>query len=247
MTDNSINKRKNNKEPLRSFRYFILWYVAISSLLMISVILYVFGKNELLNRAFCFEYSCISRFFSFFEMLVPLLDYLLKVLLSTVTIASLYYALNNYIKSTNAAEVNIHLTNLNTFKGYLLSESIEMKVSNVKKIDFLKWYNLIYPNSRDGDLTISTEYQNRIIEINSIIEKSNVCYQGKLGDNILFDYNQHQTKMINALKRIGFSLGRSPRNSFKESESLVFAIIDKVNKEFCGVNSTPLIIKQKYN
>jgi hypothetical protein len=179
--------------------------------------------------------------------LLDVVEYLIKILLSGVTVFSIYQALKNYISTTNAAIVNIHLTNLNTFKDYLQSEAHDNKAINIKKIDFLKWYNLLYPDSRNGQLNLSEKYQLKIDEINRIIENSNDYSLGKKANNALFDHNKHQRVLINALKTVGITLGFAPRNNFKEGEEAIFGLINKVNKEFCGPNGAPLIKPRKYH
>jgi hypothetical protein len=111
----------------------------------------------------------------------------------------------------------------------------------------LKWYNLIYPKSRNGILEISNEYYDKIKNINKIIDLSNRISSGSNPINQGFDHKKHQSEMIVALREIGIKLGRAPRNNFKDAEGVLLSIIDKVNKEFCGANGPDFIKAQNYN
>ena len=238
---------KINNDPLNTVKWLIIAYLIATLFIVLCIFIHIYIKENFYLMSICISSECIGSFFNKFKLVIDTFDYLIKVLLTLVTIFSFYYALKNYISSTTAAKTTIHLTNLNTFKDYLVSESQSMKVLNIKKIDTLKWYNLIYPNSRAGELDISVNYKKIIEDINLLIGESNRCFSGESQEVIFFDYKNHQTKMIKELKKIGIELARSPRNNLKEAEKSVFDIINKINKEFCGKNGPNLIKKQKYN
>lgn len=242
----NYSKAKTNKSPIRNFKYLIFTYVTLSTLLILVTSYDVFITNKLFEKQFCFKAECITYFYSQFKDVVKIFDYLLKTLLTLITIFSIYYALKHYINSTTAAVINIHLTNLNTFKDYVTNEVEELRALNIKRLDFLKWYNLIYPDSREGSLLISPMYEEIIQEINDLIENSNNCYEGKGEENTLFNYKQHQSQMIKKLNKIGISIGRAPRNNFRETEEVIFELVNKVNKEFCGRKGPKLIQKRRY-
>ncbi|KAF7765433.1 hypothetical protein PUND_a1109 [Pseudoalteromonas undina] len=234
-------------DPLESFKLMIQVYLVAALVILLCVFIHIYKQENFSQMPICLSLECIGSFFEKFKLAVDVFDYLIKALLTGVTIFSFYYALKNYISTTKAAKTTIHLTNLNTFKDYLISESQSMKVLNVKKIDTLKWYNLIYPDSRAGELDISDNYKMLINDINLLIEESNNYFLGESTKATFFDYKNHQTQMIKVLRKIGIELARSPRNNLKEAEKSVFDIINKVNKEFCGKKGPSLIKKQKYN
>ncbi|MCK8130083.1 retron Ec48 family effector membrane protein [Pseudoalteromonas sp. 2CM39R] len=233
-------------DPLKVSKYLIIFHVVITSLAFIFITSVIYIEQSYFNRPFCFTQKCIKTFGLSFKDAFDFLEISLKLLFTSVTIFSIYFALRNYISATTAAKTTIHLTNLNTFKDYLISESKGENALNVKKIDILKWYNIIYPDSRFGELYVSETYKQKLSEINRLIDNSNSCFSGTSEEVSFFDYKQHQTQMINLLKTIGISLPRSPRNSFKDNERSVFSLINKINKEFCGHNNATLIKAQNY-
>lgn len=213
---------------------------------LFSFVIFLYVKNELYNYEICFNIGCIDFLFSTLKPISGFISYYVELIFYIFSIFGIYYALKNYISTSNAAIVNIHLSNLNTFKEYLFSET---KSNSIKfnDINVLKWYNLIYPNSRNGILEISDDYYEKIKNINEIIAESNRISSGLNSSNQGFDHKKHQSKMIVALKEIGIKLGRAPRNNFKDAEGVLFSIIDKVNKEFCGASGPEFIKVQNYN
>lgn len=232
--------------PLKVSKYLIISHVVLTLFVFIFLAVAIYIEQSYFDRSFCFSHECIRTFGLNFKDAFDFLEASLKILLTSVTIFSIYFALRNYISATRAAKTTIHLTNLNTFKDYLISESKGENAFNVNKIDILKWYNIIYPGSRLGELSVSAEYKQKIVQINQLIEESNLCFSGNSEEISFFDYKDHQTKMRNVLNTIGISLPRAPRNSFKENEKSVFGLINQINKEFCGKNNAALIKPQSY-
>ncbi|MCG7552758.1 retron Ec48 family effector membrane protein [Pseudoalteromonas sp. Of11M-6] len=234
------------KEPLKVAKFLILLYLALVVVIFFWLFLGIYSENAFYDKSTCFSYSCLKSFGLSFKSAIGFLELSLKLLLTSVTIFSIYYALKNYISATKAAKTTIHLTNLNTFKDYLMAETKYENIFNIKRVDVLKWYNIIYPESRLGELYVSNDYKEKIKKINNLIDKSNGCFSGESEEKTLFDYKKHQTDMINALKTIGITLSRSPRNNFRDAEKSVFDLINKINKEFCGSNNVGLIKPQLY-
>lgn len=239
-------KSNVRSDTFKIFKTLILIYLLVTLIILGLLVWDIYDINSFYDKSFCISHKCLKSFGLSFNDAIEFLGLSLKLLLTSVTIFSIYYALKNYISATNAAKTTIHLTNLNTFKDYLTSESKFENVFNIRKIDILKWYNIIYPDSRIGELYVSENYKSKIQKVNALIDESNACFSGDSEEIRFFDYKKHQTKMINALKTIGITLSRAPRNNFTDTEKSVFDLINKVNKEFCGSNNVGLIKAQIY-
>lgn len=220
----------------------LMIYLIISFVLAISIAIFSLGKAGLFSQDICFTYQCIDTFFSELSIVISFIEFALKVLLSSVTIFGVYHALNNYLSSIDASRSNIHLTHLNTFKNYLISEVNSHDRLKIKSFNVFKWYNIAFPVSRNGKLEIGSNYEDWIKELNSEIKVSNDLVQGVTPSG--YDYKKHQGRIIKVLSKIGITCPRLPRNDFYELESEIMALIDKVNLEFCFLNT--VISKRQY-
>ena len=223
----------------------ILVMTLFSSLGLITFFsLFLYIDSGLFNADFCFSTSCFKRFFSIFHGVPTLVDFLIKIFIGLATVLGVIYALDNYLNSASTSRTNVYLSHLKIFNDYVLNEFKNDTRISIKGIDTLKWYNLAFPHSRDGSLVVGKDYKDFIAEIRRVIEISNSKITGKIA--IAFDYKNHQSQMIPNFKKIGVNIQRLPKNDFFEVESVVFSIINKVNKELCMDDSISRLIETKF-
>jgi hypothetical protein len=213
-----------------------------SLIITILFIIFLLGKKGLFNQSFCFNFQCVDHVFVALSDVVSLIELLLKILVASVTIFSVYHALNNYLSSIDASRANIHLTHLNTFKHYLISEVEAQDRLKIKSFNTFKWYNIAFPISSKGKLDIGEDYKTWIDDLNVQIVSSNNMTNGTTPKG--FDYNEHQTRVISVLTKVGIKLPRLPRNDFYELEGHIFDLINKVNQEFCFMSKK--VFKREY-
>lgn len=225
-------------------KHTLITYAAISIFLIISMLIFKLNSTGMLHMDFCFETDCISYFFLKINGLADLADYLLKFSVGLVTIVGVYVALKNYLTTVNTAKINIHLSHLTTFKEYLAHEQGNYSHVSKNSINVFKLYNLIYPESREGSLNIGKKYVEGINEINLKISESNHKVS-KAGN--LFNYKEHQAKIIESLDEVGITMARLPQNDFYTAENDVFALINKINSEFCMLGNDCQIRKVIYH
>ncbi|EDM67836.1 hypothetical protein PE36_17765 [Moritella sp. PE36] len=234
---------KSNYSEVKALLNSLKIYLIVSAILTILIAIFSLGKAGLFSQNICFTYQCIDSFFSELTNVISFVDFALKVLVSSVTIFGIYHALNNYLSSIDASRSNIHLTHLNTFKDYLISEVSSHDRLNIKSFNFFKWYNIAFPLSRNGKLDIGVDYENWINELNAEIKISNDLVQGVTASG--YDYKKHQGRMIKVMKKVGINCPRLHRNDFYELEGEVMQLINKVNMEFCFLDKK--IFKRHYN
>src|SRR5699024_8160655 len=98
--------------------------------------------------------------------------------------------------------------------------------------------------SRSGSTSISQDYCNLIVKLNSAISDSNTaCSLAKSGS---FSYVRHQNNITNLLRNFGIIHPRLPRNDYYEVEDQVFELIDNMNREFCYSSSIEPLAKRLY-
>lgn len=227
-----------------SLKKFLVIYALTSVFIILVVTIYELYIDGMFDRELCLKPVCVANFFNSIKELVSLVDNLLKVGVGVVTIIGVYVALKNYITTVNTSRINIHLSHLNTFKEYLSHEQGNYPRISRNSINMFKIYNLIYPKSRDGDLSVGNAYLDFIGELNGKITQSNDdCKTG----GSAFDYKKHQGEMIKSLGKLGVKMERLPRNDFYLSEGDILSLINKINSEFCMLGNKYKIRKRIYN
>lgn len=213
---------------------------------VISLLLFIFTvwKHKTYKLDFCSSLECTKNFHEIFGLAATIFESSLSLSVTVFTVSGIYFAVQNYVNTAQSNAITNHLMNLNTFKNFINNE-IERKIRiNKSSIDSFKWYNLIFPNSKRGSLDIGKEYLQHINELNKVISDSNELHSK--GSTPSFEYLPHQTRMKEALYRIGLSIEHMPRNDFKESEREILELIETTNKEFCNGEILESIAEQKY-
>ena len=223
-----------NKDLLR-FRCGIALVLLLTIAPTLLYIGSVFYSDPTYKTSICFSPDCFERFVEPLKKSAELIDFIIKIIVSVVTVAGVYYALLNYITSSAAARTNVHLLHLNTFRDYILNVSSKDTLIDIKSINILKWYNLAFPKSNEGLLVVGEDYVNLIKKFSEVIVVSNSKFDGT--NAIKYSYKEHQTAVISQIKLIGFNIQRLPKNDFFEVENALISLINNVNSELC--RSTP--------
>ncbi|MEY8253128.1 MAG: retron Ec48 family effector membrane protein [Colwellia sp.] len=228
----------------------LIKYLGIYSIASVTILIFVLwfkiANADLFSRNFCSSAECIETFFSAFKGMPELIEFLIKALVSWVTIYVVYHALRHYLNSISTSRSNLYLMHLNTFNTFLSSEIENYSRLDIKSFDVFKWYNLAYPDARFGVLEVGTDYKDFISSLNKEIKKSNDIEGGVSAAVGRFDYRDHQSRVIRSVKAIGAKMPRSPRNDFYEIEGDMFSLINKINNEFCFLDRDENLYKRKY-
>lgn len=194
---------------------------------------------------FCVKNECMVRFSEKFSSVVSIVKVTGGIILGIFAFGSFGVACKNYVNSKNAFNSNIHVSNVSVFLSYLESEITKRDKLKRLSFDALKWYNLIFSQSKDGVLEVSDDYVKKLREISSIIHSSNSLYYS--ASEREFSYKKHQTKLIGALFSMGITLHRMPRLDFYEVEGQIFDLIEVVNSSFCYLGeNTGSVPKREY-
>lgn len=231
---------KNNEKEINSFKTTMISVSYASFALLFVYTVFIYIDSDFHSKNICFKTACVKSFFSTFNSFSDLIDTLSKVIVTTATALGVYYALMNYLSSSSTSNANVYLQHLNMFRTYIFDESIKDSKVNVKSINIIKWYNLAFPNSLQGSLTVGDGYKDKIISLIKTVKNSNSKLDGNNPEK--FDYNKHQAEMINSLKEIGIEIQRLPKNDFFEVENCLIRLINNVNLEICQDKSKTLEI-----
>lgn len=212
----------------------------------ISVFLFFTGLQDsgAFQRDICIEKSCIKNFLDFIELSTAAFSTTLSLTITAFTVLGIYFAVLNYISTAKTNAISNHLLNINTFKDYLNDELKRKERIKKDSIDTFKWYNLVFPYSKNGQLTPGYKYETLLKTINDCINHSNEEYSSSSTPS--FEYKPHQRRIIDAMSAIGIKIEFMPRNDFKEAEKEIIDLINTTNQEFCGDQSLQKLSEPKY-
>ncbi|UQG59350.1 retron Ec48 family effector membrane protein [Marinobacter sp. M3C] len=212
----------------------------------ISVFLFFTGLqgSGAFQRDLCIKKSCIENFLDFIELSTAAFSTTISLTITAFTVLGIYFAVLNYIATAKTNAISNHLLNLNTFKDYLNDELKRKERVNKGSIDTFKWYNLVFPSSKTGQLTPGYKYELLLKKINDCIKYSNSEYSSSSTPS--FEYKPHQRRIIEAMAAIGIKIEFMPRNDFKAAEKEIIDLINTTNQEFCGEQSLQKLTEPEY-
>lgn len=242
------NRKTKNIFANFSTMKLLSWILAIISIsgFMLSLITYIGNAidYDLFARPICLTKECTSNFIDQFMPSFVIAKGTMDFLVAIATTGGIVVALLSYLSASGTAALTNHISHLSVFQNYIIAEVSKRTRVNLASVDILVWYNFIFSISRSGRTDISSKYIDFVIELNTLIEKSNT--QAERAIEGAFRYKQHQERIRDQLKKCGIAVFLSPRNDFFEIEGQVFSLIDRVNQSFCHPDSVPALISRKY-
>lgn len=218
--------------------------------LMLSAISFFVTYSEigLGELSFCLSSSCIEYWSSVNEYPIAILSLTGSAVIGLVTISGIIIALLSYQSSVRSSAIANHLSHISLFSNYVHAETLRRTKISKSTTEALKWYNLIYSDSINGSLDISSTYADFITRLSAQISSSSKIYSSKENkDGSIYRYKEHQQAMILLLSEVGFYLERLPRIDFNEVEDQVIDLIRTVNTSFCRSGGIPSIPARRYN
>lgn len=218
--------------------------IGIVGLTIATIIFLVTGIwGNVFDLDICLQNQCIVNFSNKYSSVVSIIKTTGGIILGIFAFGSFGIACKNYVNSKNAFNSNIHVSNVSVFLSYAQSEAGKREKLKSTSFDLLKWYNLIFPSSKNGTLEVSQLYLSKLQKIHSTINESNQRFYSTSTEE--FRYKDHQTKIINTLSEIGVSLHRMPRLDFYEVEGQIFDLIEVINSSFCYLETDLALMPER--
>lgn len=195
------------------------------------------------DREFCITNSCIANTISAFDQVFAIANATLQLTVGVATATGIFVALLAYLSTSSNESLSNHLTHIGVFRDYLLAEIQKFPTLSSASFDILFLYNLMFPKSPQGSLSISAAYIEFTNELRRTREIGNTEAAGKPGD---FRYTKHQERFINALAGAGVTLSRSTRNGFFEIEDDLCRFFERINRSFTTPGTVPDLPKRAY-
>ena len=241
-----------NRMPLGDFgqdkeiRGLILTIVSVFMLgVFFSIIvsaLTIYSEN-LYQKDICFTDKCVTAFFSHFNSVSIILQSAAWLITLIATIGGIGIALMTYKSGVKNSNLTNHISHLNMFRDYVNAEISKRKFISPDKVNIYKWYSLIFPYSKKGDVSVSVKYRSKIEGVIKVIIDANEKITDPAGKYV---YTHHQVSMLDAIGLLGVKISTGPKNEFVLIEEQVFELIDCINLTFTEINIELSGIKRAY-
>ncbi|HIH5816567.1 TPA: retron Ec48 family effector membrane protein [Escherichia coli] len=236
--------KKIDSHSLRILLLCLITIVTLGIMLFVTSFILTGMQEGFFNRSFCFNNTCISNFTKGYSQSILILQATFILLGLVASIGGIVVALLGYTNSVSVSALGNHISHFKIFQEYLSYEINKRDRLSASSFDIFKWYNIIFNKSHSGSTSISQDYCNLIVKLNSAISDSNTaCSLAKSGS---FSYVRHQNNITNLLRNFGIIHPRLPRNDYYEVEDQVFELIDNMNREFCYSSSIEPLAKRLY-
>lgn len=232
------------KDPeMRVLILIVLSVLALGILFSLMVSLSTIYNAKLYSKDLCFSDKCITYFLSSFPGVSIILQSVAWLITLITTIGGITIALMTYKTGVKNSNLSNHISHLNMFRDYVNAEISKRKFISPDKVNIYKWYSLIFPLSKKGDVSVSFDYKNHIDTIVSVIMDANHKITGVGGKYV---YIHHQASMLSAIGLLGIKVSSGPKNEFILIEEQLFELIDCINLTFTSINIELSSVKRAY-
>lgn len=221
----------------------VLFVLAIGVFLSLIVFFSTIYNERLYLRGLCLSDKCINYFLSSFTGVSIILQSIAWLITLITTIGGIAIALMTYKTGVKNSNLTNHISHLNMFRDYVNAEISKRKFVSPDKVNIYKWYSLIFPLSKKGDVSISLSYKGNIDAIVTVIMDANNKITEAGGKYV---YTHHQASMLSAIGLLGIKFSSGPKNEFILIEEQLFELIDCINLTFTNINTELSSVKRAY-
>lgn len=220
-------------KEIRNLTLIILCVLLVGVFFSIIISFLTIVEEKLYAKDFCFTNKCIDYFFKNFNGVSIILQSIAWLITLITTVGGVFIALMTYKIGVKNSSLTNHISHLNMFRDYVNAEIAKRKFISPDKINIYKWYSLIFPLSKKGDVSVSCNYEEKINGIVDVVKEANAKITEPDGKYI---YTHHQVMMRDAIGLLGIKISTGPKNDFILIEEQVFELIDCINLTFTDIS-----------
>ncbi|ENL0384408.1 retron Ec48 family effector membrane protein, partial [Enterobacter hormaechei] len=172
---NYILLEKIDSHSLRILLLCLITIVTLGIILFVTSFILTGVQEDFFSRSFCFNNTCISNFTNGYSQSILILQATFILLGLVASIGGIIVALLGYTNSVSVSALGNHISHFKIFQEYLSYEINKRDRLSASSFDIFKWYNIIFNKSRSGSTSISQDYCNLIVKLNSAISDSNTA------------------------------------------------------------------------
>lgn len=219
---------------------FLLFGIVFFLFILLLIILSISEKPY--QQQLCFTNKCFYNFYNTYSFAVNFFISSLGVCTVIIGIFNFFKAVETYQNSVKNGNISNNIITMNAFKEYVEKIIDDSLYLSTRKVDILKWYSMVFKNSKESNFSMSWKYGEFLRNINDLVAKTNKEYK-KRNYKQRYNYKSHQAQMKKYLLIIGIEMEHSPRLAFYEIEDEVRDMINSVNNVF--LNGEPGLIELK--
>lgn len=235
----------NKSKKLNTLLIALGTVAAVGYVVCIAGIIAILFSSDLLQRDFCVRSECISLLTTKLEPALTIGKATSDLLVAVATAGGIVVALWSYFSSVENSALANHISHFATFQSYLGNEVNKRNRVHASSIDTFFWYNLIFPESKRGQMVVAETYKSFVIELNQLISESNTLASTPTGKT--FRYTEHQRLIRIQLQLIGVFLTPQPRIEYYEIEDQLMSLIAAINSAFCVGSNVPKLLVRAYS
>ncbi|ANS42367.1 retron Ec48 family effector membrane protein [Serratia inhibens] len=214
---------------LKALIYIVIYATILFVIFTIISLCQTIDDKRLYERSFCLSSQCLDNFAKEVSGITLYFQAFGYLMTTFVTVFGVIIALMTYysgVKNNNNSNYTAHLTMFREFSNAELSKRTSIYPEGV---NLFRWYKVMFPKAKDGDISVSNHYLDIINNIQDVINEANAHITDENKD---YKYKTHQRKIITVLGEIGIRISNGPKNTFIDIEGQVFEYIDTVNLSF---------------
>ncbi|ENM3686950.1 retron Ec48 family effector membrane protein [Yersinia enterocolitica] len=221
----------------------IIYILSLGMMFGLFSFIFTIYDERLYLDGLCISNRCLGFFFSKIDNIIKIFQATAWLLTLITTIGGITIAVMTYKSGVKNSNLTNHISHLNMFRDYVNAEIGKRKFVSSDKINIYKWYSLIFPKSKRGDVSVSKDYKNKINAIKDVVVKANDDISTP---DLKYSYQNHQRDLINIVDVLGIKISTGPKNEFILVEEQVFELIDCINITFTELDIELSSIKRLY-
>jgi hypothetical protein len=229
---------------LNKIVFALLLILSVGIVVSATIFISTYRSEHLGELDLCLQNDCVLFFLGKIDQSIVVLNKTFNFLFFLIASGGITIALAHYLSDSKSNSLTNHLSNFSVFNDYLKHEIEKSGSISEASVNIFGLYNLIYANSRQGDMSISAEYRKRISKLNSSIKKSNEKHTDPKDGS--FHVLKHQDQMLPMFESLFFHVTRIGKSEYFEVESSILNLIQLVNKSFCNSENLDKIESPKY-
>jgi hypothetical protein len=224
-----------------------------SAIILVAVVGYgisLWGVYSTLSQEGLFDYNlclsnaCVELFQNKTAASLAIAKATSDFLVALATVGGIVVAMLSYFSSVDNSALANHIAHYSTFQQYVHSEISKRRRVDISSIDTFFWYNLIFPHSKRGDMSVSETYKTIIGKVEATLHQSNQLVD--TANPAGFRFKNHQEEMKRSLLGLRIAIPNQPRLEFYEIEDQIVSLITCVNQAFSPEGEIPAFSLRKY-
>lgn len=209
---------------------FKVYLVLVFFVLVVIVFGIIFSGD--FSWGFCLTNECLNVVGLKYSMLLNLLKEITIFMGTLAAGIGVLVAWKTYDLSLQNSIMANHSANLKNFIDFSKIYISRNPNLDLDKIDLYKFYNVVFPNSRQGHFSKFDNYYDKLEKAKELVEYSNSSYNNANETDLRFPYKNHQKRFIELFIEMGIDVDYRQRRDFEKIEKCIYLFVDSITQNF---------------